>query len=154
MKKKIGLIIGIMLFIGGLITISLVYYNGDNNQEELEEEVENLGIIKVTDDNFDEEVLKSDKVVVVDFYENMCPPCNLMIPTIINIAKSSDDVKVVMVNISDSNTTTLAEKYEVSATPTIFVLKDGKVEKEFLGATSEDTLMKVVKEQLESKNEE
>ena len=151
MKKKVFLILGIILFVGGLTTITLVYYSNSKSNEELEEEVADLGIVKVSDDNYEEEVLKSDKIVVVDFYENMCPPCNL---TIINIAKSSDLVKVVMVNISDSNTSELTKKYEVSATPTIFVVNDGKVEDQFLGATSEEVLMESINKQLESKNEE
>ncbi len=154
MKKKIGLIIGILVFIGGLITISVVYYSNGKDNKEIDEEVEDLGIVKVNDDNYQEEVLDSDKVVVMDFYENMCPPCNLMIPTIINISKSSDLVKVVMVNISDANTASLAKKYEVSATPTIIILKDGEVKNNFVGATSEEVLMKALKEQMEKTDEE
>ncbi len=154
MNKKIGLIVGIIIFIGAMLTITFVYYNNNGNQEELVEEAVNLGITKVNDENFDEEVLKSDKIVVLDFYENMCPPCTSMIPTIINISKSSDDVKVVMINLSDNNTSKLAEKYKVSASPTIVILKDGQIKGNFVGATSEEKIMAVINKQLESKNEE
>ncbi len=153
MKKKIGLIIGIVLFVGAMITITIVYYSNDGSQEELVEEAINLGIIKVTDENYEEEILNTDKIVVLDFYENMCPPCTSMIPTIINISKSSDDVKVVMINLSDSNTTKLAEKYQVSASPTIIILKDGEVIDGFVGATSEENIMSVINKQMDGKNE-
>lgn len=153
MKKKIGVIIGVVLFIGAMIAITVVYYSKNGDQEELVEEAVNLGIIKVTDENYEEEVLNTDKIVVLDFYENMCPPCTSMIPTIINISKSSDDVKVVMINLSDSNTSKLSEKYQVSASPTIVILKNGKVIEGFVGATSEENIMSVINKQLESKNE-
>jgi len=153
MKKKIGLIIGIVLFVGVLITITIVYNRGNGNQEELVEEAVNLGIVKVTDENFEEEVLNSDKIVVMDFYENLCPPCTSMIPTIINISKSSDNVKVVMINMSDDNTKKVTKEYEVSASPTIIILKDGKVKDGFVGATSEEKIMAAIEKQMENENE-
>lgn len=153
MKKKIGLIIGIVVFVGVLVTITIVYNSGSGNQEELVEEAVDLGIIKVNDENYEEEVLNSDKVVVLDFYENMCPPCTSMIPTIINISKSSDDVKVVMINMSDDNTSELIKKYEVNASPTIIIVKDGKMKDTFVGATSEKNIMDVINKEMENKNE-
>lgn len=153
MNKKIGLIIGIVLFIGALVAIAVIYNKNDKKQEELVDEAVSLGIVKVNDDNYEEEVLKSDKVVVLDFYENMCPPCTSMIPTIINISKSSEDVKVVMINMSDSDTKKLAAMHEVSATPTIVIMSNGEVKKKIVGATSEESIMSVVNKQLESKNE-
>lgn len=154
MKRKIGLIIGIVFFIGALVTITIVYNSGSGNREELEEEAASVGIIRVTDDNYEEEVLKSDKIIVMDFYENMCPPCTSMIPTIINISKSSDDVKVVMINMSEDNTSKLKKMYEVSASPTIIVLKNGEIKKGFVGATSEENIMAVIEKERENKNEE
>ena len=154
MKKKIGLIMGIVLFIGVFLTITIVYNRGNGNQEELEEEAANVGIIRVTDDNYEEEVLNTDKIVVMDFYENLCPPCTSMIPTIINISKSSDEVKVVMINMSEGNTSKLIKMYGVNASPTIIIVKDGEVKDGFVGATSEENIMSVIRKQMENKNEE
>ncbi len=153
MKKKIGLIIGIVLFVGALITITVVYNQDNGNQEELEEEAANVGIIRVNDDNYEEEVLNTDKIVVLDFYENMCPPCTSMIPTIINISKSSDDVKVVMINMSEDDTAKLTKMYEVSASPTIIILKDGETKDGFVGATSEEKIMASINKLRENKDE-
>lgn len=153
-KKKIELIIGIVLFIAGLILIAIVYNSGTGNQEELEEEATNVGVIRINDDNFEREMLNTDKILVLDFYENMCPPCTSMIPTIIKLAKLGDEVKVGMINTSDRDTSTLSKTFEINATPTIVILKDGKVIEKFIGATKEETIMSVIDKLMVNKNEE
>lgn len=152
-KKKLILLIGIIAFIVALITISVVYYNIKGNNEELMDEAVKIGITKVTSDTYEEEVLKSDKIVLVDFYENMCPPCTSMIPTLINISKSSEDIKVVMINVSDEENKKLIDKYEIRSTPTLYIVKDGEKQKEYIGATGEETLMSTINELMENKDE-
>lgn len=147
-KKKITLIVGIIAFIGALVAVSIIYNKNAGNQEELLNNAADVGIIRVNDANFETEMTEKDKIIVLEFYENMCPPCTSMIPTIIKIAKMSDDVKVGMVNISDSDTASLAAKYEVSATPTIVILKNNTEIKKFIGATGEEAIMDVINRQL------
>lgn len=77
-------------------------------------------IIEGTSDNFESEVLKSDKPVLVDFNATWCPPCQAMRPIVEEIA---NDYKVVAVDVDDQNT--LAEKYGVSSIPCFVVFKDG-----------------------------
>lgn len=144
MKKKIMVIVEIVVFIAILGGITFFYYFGGKDKMN-EEEASKVGIIKVNDDNFEEEVLKSDKVVVLEFSSNMCPPCLTMVPTLIDIAKNNDDIKVVTLNTSDDDAKKTAEKYEIEATPTIMILKDGEVVKTFIGATNEDTIMAEIK---------
>lgn len=144
MKKKIMVIVEIVVFIAILGGITFFYYFGGKDKIN-EEEASKVGIIKVNDDNFEEEVLKSDKVVVLEFSSNMCPPCLTMVPTLIDIAKNNDDIKVVTLNTSDDDAKKTAEKYEIEATPTIMILKDGEVVKTFIGATNEDTIMAEIK---------
>jgi len=143
-SNKIKLIIEIVVFIGALCAITGFYYFGDNNVES-EEEYEKVGIIKVTDDNYEEEILKSDKPVILEFSSNSCPPCLTMIPTMINIAKNNKDIKVVNVNTSNENTAKITKEFEVEAYPTIYILKDGKVIDKIIGATSEENLLKGIK---------
>lgn len=152
-KKKIGLIIGTILFISILVIITVIYNKNVGNQQQLEEDAVNTGVIRVNDTNFKEEVLQSDKIVVVDFYENMCAPCTSMIPTMIKLAKMKEDVKVVMINSAANDTKTATEKYEVSATPTIVILKEGQEVKKFIGATKEEEIMDVIKELMENNDE-
>lgn len=143
-KKKIKLIIEITLFIIALIAITFIYYFG-SNQELKEEDKLEVGIINVTDENFEKEVLSSDKPVVLEFYSNMCPPCLTMIPTMINLAKNNKNIKVATVNNSDTNTKEIVEKYEITATPTIIIFENGEIKNTFVGVISEDNILKALK---------
>lgn len=142
-NNKIKLVIEIVVFVSILCLITGFYYFG-NDGKASEEEYESVGIVKVTDDNY-EEILNSEGVVILEFSSNSCPPCLTMIPTMIDIAKNYKDIKVVNVNTSNNNTTNVTKKYNVEAYPTIFVLKDGEVIDTIIGATSEDNLLKNVK---------
>ena len=143
-KKKISVIVEIVIFLAILGGITFFYYFSGNDKKSAEE-FSKVGIIKVSDENFEAEVLKSDKPVVLEFSSNMCPPCLTMVPTLISIAKNNQDIKVVTLNTSDDDTKKTAEKYEVEATPTIMILKDGEVVKTFVGATTEATIMQELK---------
>lgn len=142
-KKKIGLLIEIGIFIAILGVITFFYYF--NGSKETKDETNEVGIIKITDENFKEEVLDSGVPVVLEFSSNMCPPCLTMVPTLISIAKNNEDIKVATINISDDDTKKTSEEYMVSATPTIMVFKDGEVIESFIGATSEETIMDAIK---------
>lgn len=143
-KKKISVIVEIIVFILVLGGITFFYYFGNNKKTE--ESASEVGIIKVNDDNFESEVLKSAKPVVVEFSSNMCPPCLTMIPTLINIAKNNKDVKVVTINTSDDDTKNVSKKYEIEATPTIMIIKNSEIIKTFTGATNESTIMQELRE--------
>jgi len=138
-KKKINLIIEVVLFIIVLCIITFVYYfTGEKTKtDELPSDV---GIIAVNDDNFEEEVLNSDKPVVLEFSSNMCPPCLLMVSTMINIAKNNENIKVVTINTSENNTSEVSKKYNVEATPTILIIENGEIQKTFIGVTSEKSI--------------
>lgn len=142
-KKRISVIIEVVVFILILGGITFFYYFSGNNNDK--EDTKSVGIIEVDDENFEAEVLNSDKPVILEFSSNMCPPCLTMVPTLISIAKNNPDVKVVTLNTSEDNAKKTAEKYEIEATPTIMILKDGAVVKTFIGATSEDTIMAEIK---------
>ena len=86
-KKKISVIVEIVIFIAILGGITFFYYFSGNDKKSAEE-FSKVGIIKVNDENFEAEVLKSDKPVVLEFSSNMCPPCLTMVPTLISIAKN------------------------------------------------------------------
>ena len=79
----------------------------------------------VTADNFVEEVLQSDKPVLVDFYADWCGPCQMMMPTVKEIAEERDDIKVCKVNVDVCPE--IAAAFEVSVIPTLVAMKDGGV---------------------------
>lgn len=99
-----------------------------------------MSVLKLTDENFENEVLNSDKPCIVDFYADWCGPCKMMSPIIEEIAEElGDKVKVGKVN-SDENME-LAQKYGIMSIPTIMVIKNGEVTKTFVGVTSKEEII-------------
>ncbi len=99
-----------------------------------------MSVLKITNQNFEEEVLKSDKPVLVDFYASWCGPCQMMSPIIDEIAKENEDtLKVGKVNVDENQD--LAMEYNVMSIPTIIVVKNGKVEKTFVGVTDKKEIL-------------
>ena len=81
-------------------------------------------MLTITKDNFEQEVLKSDKKVLVDFWASWCGPCRMLSPIIDEIAKETDKVKVGKVNVDEESD--LASEYRISSIPTLVLLKNGK----------------------------
>lgn len=82
-----------------------------------------MAVIEVNKDNFEKEVLKSDKKVLVDFNASWCGPCRMLKP-IIEEVSNNDNIKVVSINIDDEEE--LSEKYEVLSIPCLVLFDKGK----------------------------
>ncbi len=94
---------------------------------------------KFTEQNFDQEVLKSDIPVLVDFYADWCGPCQMMGPVVSSIAEEYDGkVKVGKVNSDEESD--LAARYGVMSIPNFVFIKNGQVVDRVLGAVPADTL--------------
>ena len=102
-----------------------------------------MSVLEFTDNNFEEEVLKSDKTVLIDFYADWCGPCKMMSPIIDEIAEENSEVKVGKVNVDDNME--VAEKYQIMSIPTILVVKSGNVTKQFVGVTSKSEIEEAIK---------
>jgi len=95
--------------------------------------------MEFTDQNFDQEVLKNDKPVLVDFWAPWCGPCQVMGPIIEELAKEiADKAKVGKLNVDENSAT--ASKYGIMSIPSLKIFKDGKVVQEFVGVQSKETL--------------
>lgn len=102
-----------------------------------------MGVLKITNENFESEVLHSEKPVIVDFYADWCGPCKMMSPIIDKIAEElGENAKVGKVN-SDENME-LAEKYQIMSIPTIIIFRNGNLEKSFVGVTDKTTIMEAL----------
>lgn len=145
MSKKVKLIIEIVIFVCMLGIIGCVYYMNIGNKEEVLEDAVSVGVVKITDENFEEEVLKSDKPVILDFSSNSCPPCVAMLTTLIDIAKNNKDIKVATLNVDSKECENIIKEYTVDATPTIMIFKDGEVTSTLVGAVGEEKIMSEVK---------
>lgn len=96
-----------------------------------------------TDSNFEAEVLKSDKPVLVDFWAEWCMPCRMLTPTIEQLANEFDGkVKVGKVD-TDSNRE-VSVKYGITAIPTVILFKDGEIRQKFVGLTKKDEFAKAL----------
>ena len=82
-------------------------------------------MLDVTSDNFEQEVVKSEKPVVIDFWAEWCGPCRMMSPTFKDLSEEMPNVKFVKVNVEDSND--LAQQYSINSIPCFVVCKAGDV---------------------------
>lgn len=91
--------------------------------------------------NFETEVLKSDRPVLVDFYADWCGPCKMMAPIVEEIAKEVDGkAKVGKINVDENPD--IAVEYNVMSIPTLIIFKNGKETKRFVGVTDKEELIK------------
>ena len=96
--------------------------------------------VNVTDDSFEADVLKSDKIVVVDFWATWCGPCKMVAPVLDEIAgENSEKLTVAKLDI-DANPAT-ARDYQVMSIPTMIVFQDGKPVKQIVGARPKAALL-------------
>ena len=140
MKEKIIYIVLAVLFIAVLIGISL---GTGKKAEKTKVEAAN-SVIPVTSANFEQEVLNSDKIVLVDFYADWCGPCKILSPRVAEIANENKDLKVVKINVDQNED--LARKYNISSMPTLLVIENGKELNRAVGALSKSTVLKFVRE--------
>ena len=91
-----------------------------------------MSVLHITKDTFEAEVLKSDKPVLLDFFAVWCGPCKMIAPILDEIAEEREDIKVCKINVDEEPE--LAAKYQVMSIPTLFVIKDGQVANQSLGA--------------------
>ncbi|HEY8500307.1 MAG TPA: thioredoxin [Clostridia bacterium] len=100
-------------------------------------------VLNLTKDNFEKEVLQSDKPVLVDFWAAWCGPCRMVAPIVSQIANEYDGrVKVGKVNVDEENE--LAQKYRIMSIPTLIVFKNGKLVDSVIGARSKEDLSRML----------
>ena len=96
--------------------------------------------VKVTDGNFNTEVLSADKKVLVDFWAEWCGPCRMVAPVVEDIAAEyGDKIKVAKLNVDENQST--ASRYGIMSIPTMLVMEDGKVTNKLVGYMPKDKLV-------------
>ena len=101
-----------------------------------------MSVIEINEKNFQQEVLESDKPVLVDFWASWCGPCRMMAPVVEEIAQDYKDIKVCKVNVDDE--LQLAKQFKIEVIPTLVVFKDGRKAETIVGVQSKkDILAKI-----------
>lgn len=90
-----------------------------------------MAVITITKENFEEEVIKSDKPVLLDFWAAWCGPCRMVSPIVEQIAEERADIKVGKINVDEQ--TELATAFRVMSIPTLVAVKDGKIVSQSVG---------------------
>lgn len=101
-----------------------------------------MSVKNVTNSNFENEVINSDKKVLVDFYASWCGPCRMVSPIVDEIAEERTDVKVVKINVDDEPE--LASRFGVMSIPTLVVINGGKEVSRLMGARPKDAILAVL----------
>ena len=98
--------------------------------------------ITLTKNNFEEEVIRSELPVLVDFWATWCGPCRMLAPIIEEISEERKDIKVGKINVDDEPA--LAAKYGIEAIPSVFVFKNGEVAAKSVGYRQKADLLKML----------
>ena len=103
-----------------------------------------MSVLQITKNNFDTEVMNSEKPVLIDFWACWCGPCKMLSPVVDEIAEETTDVKVGKVNVDEQPE--LARQFGVMSIPTLVLIKDGKVAEQSVGVKPKDTILKMIKQ--------
>jgi thioredoxin len=93
----------------------------------------NMALVTITDDNFEEEVIKSDKPVLIDFWATWCGPCRMIAPIVEEMAKEYDGkVKIGKLDVDSNQQSSI--KYGVRSIPTLLLFNNGEIKETIIGA--------------------
>lgn len=98
-----------------------------------------MAVINITEENFEAEVLQSDKPVLLDFWAVWCGPCQIMAPIVDEVAAERGDIKVGKVNVDEQGG--LAARFDVMSIPTLMVFKGGRVVHSSVGVRPKEEVL-------------
>ncbi len=106
---------------------------------ENKKEDKTMSVMKISQSNFEAEVLSSDKPVLLDFYADWCGPCRMVSPIVDEIAEERSDIKVGKINVDQESG--LAAKFNIYSIPALVVIKDGKIVNQSVGARPKEEIL-------------
>ena len=102
-----------------------------------------MSVLHITKENFEQEVLKSDKPVLLDFWASWCGPCRMLAPILDELAAENPDIKVGKINTDEQME--LAAQFNVMSIPALFVVKNGEVTNRSVGVQPKENLLAMLK---------
>ena len=101
-----------------------------------------MSAININKNNFENEVLNSDKTVLLDFWASWCAPCRRVVPIVEEIADERMDIKVGKINVDEEPK--LANKFSIMSIPTLVVMKNGKIVQQVSGARPKNVILEML----------
>ena len=101
-----------------------------------------MSAINIYKNNFENEVLNSDKTVLLDFWASWCAPCRMVVPIVEEIAGERRDIKVGKINVDEEPE--LANKFSIMSIPTLVVMKNGKIVQQVSGARPKNAILEML----------
>ena len=101
-----------------------------------------MAVIKINNENFEKEVLNSNKTVLLDFYADWCGPCQMVAPVLAEIAEEREDIVVGKINVDEEMR--LALKFGVESIPMLAVIKDGKLLSKSVGFRPKEQILELL----------
>ncbi len=101
-----------------------------------------MAVVKVTSENFEQEVLNSQKTVLIDFWADWCGPCRMLGPIVDEVAEENDNIKVCKVNVDEAGE--LAQKFGVTSIPMLVVMQNGKITNTSVGVIPKDKILSLL----------
>ncbi|WP_418913748.1 thioredoxin [Agathobaculum sp.] len=101
-----------------------------------------MAVVTITKENFENEVLKSDKPVLLDFWATWCGPCRMVSPIVDEIANERDDIKVGKINVDEQGE--LSMQFRIVSIPTLIVMKNGEVANKTVGAMPKEEILNLL----------
>ncbi len=102
-----------------------------------------MAVLTITKDNFQKEVIESDKTVLIDFWASWCGPCRMVSPIVDEIAEETPTVKVGKVNVDEQED--LAAEFNIMSIPTLVVIKNGKIVSQSVGVQPKAQILSMLK---------
>ena len=101
-----------------------------------------MSVLTITSENFEQEVLRSDKPVLIDFWAPWCGPCRMVSPVVEEIAKEHPEIKVGKINVDEQSD--LARRYRIMSIPSLYVFKNGEVANKTIGAVPKAKILSML----------
>ena len=130
------------MWYGDVITENNEFKTITKLQKEKDKEDCKMSAININKNNFENEVLNSDKTVLLDFWASWCAPCRMVVPIVEEIASERRDIKVGKINVDEEPE--LANKFSIMSIPTLVVMKNGKIVQQVSGARPKNAILEML----------